>query len=124
VTTEEMSIRFRTFPGCPNVHQEPAYGKSILTIPKEHPHQGRVVAVRIDGVEQRFRMTSSGRAVVNFFRLEGNDIHVVCLRPSEPLKLPQDIRHTYPAPSNVYGLQRQIDRELRGPQWVRQSDHG
>jgi hypothetical protein len=61
-----------------------------------------------------------GGIVVNWFPLQGNSIHVVCLRPSEPLKLPQDIRHTYPAPKDLYGLQRAIEREPRGSQWVPQ----
>jgi hypothetical protein len=65
-------------------------------------------------------VSDCGGVVVNFFPLEGQYIHVVCLRPSQPLKLPQDLRHTYPAPSSLYGLQRRIDREPRGSQWVPQ----
>jgi len=118
--TEEFSIRFRAFEGSPQIHQEPAYGKTILTVPQEHPEQGKVIAVRIDGVGQKFRADASvvlggiTGVVVNWFPLQGARIEVVCLRPKEPSKLPQDIRATTPPPLPHYGLQPPLQPRARG----------
>jgi hypothetical protein len=101
----EASIRFRAFEGCSFIKQWPAYGKTVLTIPQEHPQQGKVIAVRVDGVAQKFRCNEFNEIVINLIRLEGANVHVICLSPKSPLKLPQDCQATSPSPTPVYGLQ-------------------
>lgn len=112
--TEEFTVRFRAFEGSPHITQWPAYGKTVLTVPKDHPQQGRVIAVLVDGKAQKFRSNENDGLVINFLRLEGAYIAVVCLVPKEPMKLPQYVEATSPAPRTEYGLQRQISPSAGG----------
>lgn len=116
--TSELAIRFRAFEGNAHMRQMPGHGKTILTVPQVHVLQGQVLGVSHKGVSLRFRMVSPNEVEVNLIPLEGGTVEIRCSVPKEPLKLPQDLQATSPAPATEYGLQRPIDRNPGGSQWA------
>lgn len=106
----EVRIQLRPLPGSPWIKQHPAYGATEICFAREAAkHLGtlKVIAVRLNGRDLRYRMADTNTVVVHpLVPLQADRLDICCeVSEAAPMPFPTTPLRSPIAPSEGYGFQ-------------------